>query len=271
MLTNELRIATKLAKDAGKIILQYYHRDYHIDLKKESEPVTQADKASNEFITSKLKYYFPQDGILAEEAKDDLQRLDSRRIWIVDPLDGTQEFIDKVGQFAVMIGLVENGRPILGLVYQPTTDTLYSAVQNMGSFVIRNGYKSPLHVSNVSKINQMRLVISRSHRAPLVNTMKHALGIQKDVSSGSVGLKVGMLAESKSDLYLHPNSKTKEWDTCAPEIILKEAGGKITDCRGAPLKYNKQNVYNDKGFVASNGHCHLQIIEKIKPYLAQIN
>ncbi len=270
MLTNELKIATDLVKEAGQIILKYYHQDYNIDLKKEGEPVTQADKASNEFITEQLAQHFPEDGILAEESKDDFKRLDCQRVWVVDPMDGTKEFIDKVGQFAAMIGLVENGEPVLGLVYQPTTDTLYSAVKNMGAFVMRNGHASPLKVAQVSEINQMRLVISRSHRAALVDNMKDALGINKEVASGSVGLKVGLMVETKCDLYLHPNSKTKEWDTCAPQVILQEAGGTITDCWGEQLKYNKENVYNDKGFVASNGSCHDQIIEKIKPFLGQL-
>lgn len=92
-----------------------------------------------------------------------------------------------------------------------------------------------------------------------------------DVSSGSVGLKVGLLADQQADLYIHPNSKTKEWDTAAPQIILEEAGGKMTDCWGRPLKYNKQNVYNAQGYVASNGQRHDEIVEKITPFLSQMD
>ncbi|MFQ5708225.1 MAG: 3'(2'),5'-bisphosphate nucleotidase CysQ [bacterium] len=270
MLKKELEVAEALVREAGHIVLSYYHREYQIDLKREQEPVTQADKASNTFITQQLRDAFPEDGILAEESRDDLSRLQRRRVWLVDPMDGTKEFIDKVGQFAVMIGLVENGRPILGVVFQPTTDTLFSAVKGAGAFVTRGGQKSSLRVSQVSEIEQMRLVVSRSHRAPLVDTMKNSLGISREVSSGSVGLKVGLLVESKSDLYLHPNSKTKEWDTCAPEIILQEAGGRMTDCWGAPLKYNKENVYNEMGFIASNGKKHEEIAAKINPFLDRL-
>lgn len=270
MLADELQIAIQLTKEAGQIVMQYYHQDYRVDLKKENEPVTLADRASNEFITEELRRYFPEDGLLAEESKDDLQRLRKRRIWVVDPMDGTREFIDKIGQFAVMVGLAEDGRPILGVVYQPTTDVLYFAVKDNGAFVSRNGDKRPLRISDVSEVREMRLVISRSHRAALVDKMKRALEIEKEVSSGSVGLKVGLMVETKSDLYLHPNSKTKEWDTCAPEIILHEAGGKMTDCWGQPLRYNKRNVYNDKGFVASNGRCHHEILARIKPFLDEL-
>jgi 3'(2'), 5'-bisphosphate nucleotidase len=260
-----------LVRQAGRIILKYYHSAYKIDYKLENEPVTQADQASNDFITRQLKSLYPEDCILAEESKDDLRRLDSRRIWLVDPMDGTQEFIDKVGQFAVMIGLVEEERPVLGVVYQPTTDTLFWASHGLGAFMVRKGRTQTLRVSKVSKISQMRLVVSRSHRVSLVDAIKESLGIEKEVSSGSVGLKVGLLAEAKSDLYLHPHSKTKEWDTCAPEIILREAGGIITDLWGEPLKYNKQNVFNEKGFIASNGQAHFEIIEKVKPFLKQVN
>ena len=270
MLSKELEIATTLVKRAGEIIMGYYDKEYDVEYKQGDGPVTQADKASNEFITAQLKEAFPQDGVLAEESKDDLGRLNRRRVWCVDPMDGTREFIDKVGQFAAMIGLVEDGRPILGVVYQPTTGSLYSAVKGAGAFLSRNGDQIPLRVTEVSAPNAMRLVVSRSHRAELVNTMMNALGIQKDISSGSVGLKVGLIVEQKCDIYLHPNSKTKEWDTCAPEIILQEAGGKITDCWGEPLIYNKENVYNAKGFVASNNTCHSEIIERISPYLDRL-
>ncbi len=270
MLRDELEFATDLVKEAGKIVLRYYDQEYRVDMKKENEPVTQADHASNEFITSRLNQYFPDDGILAEESKDDLSRLNKRRVWLVDPMDGTREFIDKIGEFSVMVGLVENGHPILGLVYQPTTHVLYTAAKNVGAFVYQNGEQRKLKVSAVEAITEMTMVVSRSHRAALVDKMKNALGLKNEVSSGSVGLKVGLMVETRCDLYLHPNSKTKEWDTCAPEIILREAGGQITDCWGEPLQYNKKNVYNDKGFVASNGRCHQRILGIIKPYLNEL-
>ena len=270
MLKEEIRIATELAKAAGKIVMQYYDQDYRVDMKKENEPVTQADRASNEFITSQLLQNFPEDGILAEESKDNLTRLSKRRVWLVDPMDGTREFIDKIGEFSIMVGLVEDGHPILGVVYQPTTGILYSAAQKLGSFISKNGEQRRLRVSELISIPEMTMVVSRSHRAAIVDKMKNALGLRKEVSSGSVGLKVGLMVENKCDLYLHPNSKTKEWDTCAPEIILQEAGGQITDCWGEGLRYNKQNVYNDKGFVASNGRCHSQILNTISPFLNEL-
>jgi len=271
MFAKELQDASELVKKAGEIILKYYDRDVDVEYKKGDGPVTEADKASNDFIVASLRELYPDDGILSEESKDDFSRLNKRRVWLVDPMDGTREFIDKVGQFSAMIGLIEKGRPVLGVVYQPTTGVLFSAAANMGSFISYNGDKQKLHVSDIKNAGEMRLVVSRSHRSPLVDTMKETLGIKHDIASGSVGLKVGLLVQQKCDLYLHPNSKTKEWDTCAPEVILREAGGKITDCWGEPLRYNKENVYNSKGFVVSNGKIHFEIVDKIRPFLGQMD
>lgn len=271
MFFKELKDASELVKKAGEIILKYYDQDVEIEYKKGDGPVTEADKASNEFLVSSLRELYPDDAILSEESKDDRTRLEKRRVWLVDPMDGTREFIDKVGQFSAMIGLVEKGRPVLGVVYQPTTRVLFSAATNMGAHISFNGEKQRLHVSDLADISKMRLVVSRSHRSPLVDAMMEAMGIKQDIASGSVGLKVGLLVQQKCDLYLHPNSKTKEWDTCAPEVIVREAGGKITDCWGEPLRYNKENVYNQKGFVVSNGKSHFEIVDKIRPFLDQMD
>jgi len=271
MFSKELQDASELVKKAGEIILKYYDQDVDIEYKKGDGPVTEADKASNEFLVSSLRELYPDDAILSEESKDDRTRLSKRRVWLVDPMDGTREFIDKVGQFSAMIGLVEKGRPVLGVVYQPTTGVLFSAAVNMGAFISFNGERQRMQVSDLTDVSAMRLVVSRSHRSPLVDAMKESMGIKHDIASGSVGLKVGLLVQQKCDLYLHPNSKTKEWDTCAPEVIVREAGGKITDCWGEPLRYNKENVYNQKGFVVSNGKSHFEIIDKIRPFLDQMD
>ncbi len=270
MLQKELEVAQELALQAGKILMSYYDQDVEVHLKDKDSPVTQADRDSNEFITTELAKVFPDDGILAEESKDGLGRLSKRRVWIVDPMDGTKEFIEKVGQFAAMIGLAVDGVPVLGVVFQPTTETLFYAIKGEGASAHRNNEAMPLNVSDVSDVSQMRLVVSRSHRAPLVDTIKNALQIDKEVASGSVGLKVGLLGQQQSDLYIHPNSKTKEWDTCAPQVILEEAGGRITDCWGIPLQYNQEDTYNSKGFIASNDQSHDEIVRKVAPFLDQL-
>jgi 3'(2'), 5'-bisphosphate nucleotidase len=271
MYEKELQASIDLCRAAGRLVMQYYGKDVGIRVKKDDSPVTHADRASNDYITSELHNLFPDDGILAEESKDSPERLDRRRVWIVDPMDGTREFIDEIGQFAVMIGLAVDKHPVLGVVYQPTENKMFFAVEGQGAYVMKDGSKQRVQVSEITSVPDMRLVVSRSHRSHLVDAMKQSLDISREVASGSVGLKVGLLIEDRSDLYMHPNSKTKEWDTCAPEVILHEAGGKITDCWGNPLQYNKENTFNDKGFIASNNQKHEHIIAAIEPFLADMD
>jgi 3'(2'), 5'-bisphosphate nucleotidase len=271
MYEKELDVAMNLCREAGRIVLEHYGDDVDVRMKKDDSPVTRADKASNAYITANLQKVFPQDGLLAEESRDNAERLGRERVWIVDPMDGTREFIDQIGQFAVMIGLAHHNRPVLGVVYQPTLDKLFYAVRDQGAFLLLGRDKKQVHVSATAAIPDMRLVVSRSHRSHLVDRIKGSLRIDEEVASGSVGLKVGLLIENKSDLYMHPNSKTKEWDTCAPEIILTEAGGRMTDCWGSALRYNKRNTFNDKGFIASNNQKHNEIIAAIEPFLAEMD
>ncbi len=198
--------------------------------------------------------------MLSEESADNLTRLQRRRVWIVDPLDGTKEFISRIGEFSIMAGLAIDGRPALGVVYQPVADVLYRGIPGQIAEVVENGVARPLDVSTRINPATMRLVASRSHRDPLVATVCQRMGITQERPSGSVGLKVGLLATAICDLYIHPSPGLKEWDTCAPEAVLRAAGGAITDAWGRPLTYNKADVRQRQGLVASNGHLHAQIV-----------
>lgn len=266
-------VALELAREAGAAILDFYEGPLEILQKADAydgEPVTQADKLANEIIVSRLLREFPGDGILAEESIDTAHRLDKSRVWMIDPLDGTTGFIDRNGDFAVQIGLSENGECVLGVVYQPLTGVLYRAVKGSGAWTERAGYKAErLHVSEQLQISEMRLAASRSHRSPRMDTVFHALGLKDEVRRGSVGIKVGLIVEQQCDLYIHLSPRTKQWDTCAPEVILSEAGGRLTDLFGQPLRYNHTEVQNRNGVVASNGVAHSMIIERLQPLLAQ--
>src|SRR5215467_3916524 len=135
----ELQTACRLAREAGKLILKFYYADgQHIEWKTPTEPVTYADKAANRLIVDSIRSQFPEDGILAEESPDTDRRLSCERVWVIDPLDGTKEYIKHNGEFSVMIGLAVNGVPVVGAVYQPTTDVLYYASQGHGAFVVRD-------------------------------------------------------------------------------------------------------------------------------------
>lgn len=268
----ELRVALKLAREAGAIILEDYSKPIKVERKLDSddylEPVTKTDRAANELIVTGIRSAFPDDGILAEESIDTERRLDKQRVWMIDPLDGTNGFITRDGDFAVQIGLAENGESVMGVVYQPLPDVLYWGVKGGGAWIQhRNEDNIRARVSEHADPQRMRLAASRSHRSPRMDRVVKALEIKEEVNRGSVGVKVGLIIERHCDLYIHLSPRTKQWDTCAPEAILNEAGGRVTDLFGHPLAYNSPEVQNRNGIVASNGFAHDYTIERLKPLL----
>src|ERR671932_2792013 len=204
---HELRVALRLAREAGAAILEYYDSPLRIERKVDAdeytEPVKQADRAANELIVSALRREFPEDGILAEESVDTKRRLTKRRVWMVDPMDGTNGFIARDGDFAVQIGLAVEGRSVLGVVYHPLPDVLYRATEGAGAFVERKGFEPErARVSDHRELAKMRLAASRNHRSPRMDVVVRALGIGEEVRRGSVGIKIGLIIEQQCDLYV---------------------------------------------------------------------
>lgn len=262
----ELDVAMRLAHEAGGEIMRHYQTGLPVHHKAGNEPITAADRAADALIAGGLRAAFPEDGLLTEESEDDLSRLDKERVWIVDPLDGTTEFINETGEFAVQIALTLAGEPILGVVYQPAKGRLFHAVQGQGAYQIYQDQTSILHVSTESDPARMCLVASRSHYSPFVDAAREALGIANANQVGSVGLKVGLVARAACDLYL-ATTVSKEWDLCAPHALLLEAGGVLTNLCGERLVYNKRNVTECTGLIASNGRAHSQIVATLAPLL----
>ena len=270
---HELQVALDLAREAGGAILDFYEGPLEIEQKSDAhdrEPVTQADKVANELIVNALRREFPGDGILAEESVDTSHRLDKQRVWMIDPLDGTNGFIDGNGDFAVQIGLTQDSVCVLGVVYQPLTGLLYHAVRGQGAWIVRpNLEPERARVSTKTDLSAMRLAASRSHRSPRMDKVVNAINVKEEVNRGSVGIKVGLIIEQQCDLYVHLSPRTKQWDTCAPEVILTEAGGRLTDLFDRPLRYNSLEVQNLNGIIASNGVSHDQIVSTLAPLLAE--
>lgn len=268
----ELRLALKLAREAGRAVLEYYNGPLQIEQKRESddyEPVTQADRIANDLIVQSISREFPDDGILAEESVDTDARLTKRRVWMIDPLDGTNGFIDGNGDFAVQIGLAVDGQSVLGVVYQPLTRVLYRGVRGRGTWIERpSNEPERAHVTDQSDLSKMILAASRSHRSPRMDRVVKAFGVREEIRRGSVGIKVGLIVERQCDLYVHLSSRTKQWDTCAPEVILTEAGGSLTDLFGQRLQYNSPEVQNRNGIAATNGVAHQPVIQALAPLLA---
>jgi 3'(2'), 5'-bisphosphate nucleotidase len=271
--THELRVAVDLARAAGAAILEQYKGPLDVEQKNQdddSEPVTQADRIANELIVTGLQREFPGDGILAEESVDTERRLGKSRVWLVDPLDGTNGFIAGNGDFAVQIGLAEEGEVIVAVVYAPLTGVLYRAVHGEGTWIERpQAEPERARVSDRRELSDMRLAASRSHRSPRMNKVVQRFGFREEVQRGSVGIKIGLLIEQQCDVYIHLSPRTKQWDTCAPQLILTEAGGRMTDLFGAPLNYNVPDVQNRNGLVSTNGASHDRIIEMLAPLLAE--
>lgn len=273
-LERELRVARELARTAGAVLLEHYNSAFLVEQKinalQEMEEVTAADREANDLIVRRLAMEFPSDGILAEESKDTERRLAKDRVWLIDPMDGTKNFIQRDGDFAVQIGLAISGKSMLGVVYQPVRDVLYRAVHGDGAWIEeRNKTPAQMFVSTRTKANEMILASSRSHRSPRMERVVSSFGFRQEMRRGSVGVKIGLIAEQQADLYLHLSPSTKQWDTCAPQIILEEAGGHVTDLFGQPLRYNGVRVDNRNGIVATNRAAHEMVIEKLAPLLEE--
>ena len=273
MLEFELETAINLAREAGAKVLEYYALEIiteeKLGIDNFSEPVTIADRASSRIIVDGLEAAFPNDFVLSEEEHDDPpSRVETNRVWITDPIDGTWGFIKKDGDFAVQIGLAIDGEPAVGVVYLPAHDRLYFASKGNGSFLVKNGGEPrPLRVSDKTDLTEMNLAVSRNHRSPKISRIVSDFGLKSEVQRGSVGLKVGLVAEALCDIYIHLSPRTKFWDTCGPQIILEEAGGQLTDLFGERIRYDLADVQNHGGIVATNEAAHDIIVSRLRPLL----
>jgi 3'(2'), 5'-bisphosphate nucleotidase len=264
----ELAAAEQLALEAARLVLGYHRTDLVIESKAGNEPVTKADREASDLIVAGLRAAFPDDVVLSEELPDDGSRHGAHRVWMVDPIDGTSDFIQGDTGFVVMIGLVVGGRPQVGAVAQPLTGRVYGGVAGRGAWRLDpDGARTPLRTSGLASPPGIRLVASKTHRTPRVDAVKRALGITDELNVGSVGLKIGLVSEGSRDLYVYTGGRTKIWDTCGPEAILHGAGGRMTDLDGNPLVYDGHDLYNRRGIVASNGPLHDYVIGALAPHV----
>lgn len=266
-LAREIEVAQRLVYEASTAIREHYATPFEVAYKdrRAEDPVTQADMDANRIIVEGLRAAFPNDAILAEESVDSQQRLSRRRLWCVDPLDGTREFVDRNGQFVVMIGLAVDGVATAGVVYQPTEDLLWWGANGVAAEIRPGGDARPLRVSAQRDPTRAVLMVSRSHRSETVSEVASRMGVAREVPLGSVGLKMSRIITGAADLYISVTDRTKEWDACAPHAIIEAAGGTMTDCRGQPLCYNKPTPNTPFGMLASNGHLHRRAVEALAP------
>ena len=245
--------------DAGEVILNYYNENVDVIYKDDESPLTKADLASHKIITDSIKKITPDIPILSEEEFIDWKiRKKWKKYWLIDPLDGTKEFIKKNDEFTVNIALIENNRPILGVIYTPALNELFYSIKNFGSYKILtkkklNTLKEAKRISiNKKKSNKIKIVGSRSHSNPILDKWVNKNFNEFNILQKGSSLKFCLIAEGSADIY--PRfGPTSEWDIAAGHIILEEAGGKLKSIDNKEILYNeKENILNPDFFAYSN-------------------
>ena len=248
-----------ISVDAGEVILNYYNENVDVIYKDDESPLTKADLASHKIITDSIKKITPDIPILSEEEFIDWKiRKKWKKYWLIDPLDGTKEFIKKNDEFTVNIALIENNRPILGVIYTPALNELFYSIKNFGSYKILtkkklNTLKEAKRISiNKKKSNKIKIVGSRSHSNPILDKWVNKNFNEFDILQKGSSLKFCLIGEGAADIY--PRfGPTSEWDIAAGHIILEEAGGKLKSIDNKEILYNeKENILNPEFFAYSN-------------------
>ena len=264
--SNLLEMLDAIAREAAVLIRQVYVTEFSVDFKGPRDPVTEADRRANELICDRLHKLFPNVPIVAEESEPETFAgyRNAERIFFVDPLDGTREFVARNGEFVVMIGYVDGERATASVIHAPESGISWLGERGTGAFQTgADGSRTPISVSTVSALGEARIVGSRSHRNPALEQALASLGARELVALGSAGLKASVVAHGAADAYVAPHYAGKRWDACAADALISAAGGKLTDSHGDPFDYRSEKLDNDRGVVASNGLFHDAIIEKL--------
>lgn len=259
-LSQQLSVAINAIQKAGEIILDVYHQPFDVQLKEDQSVVTKADLASDQYLRAQLHEAFPTYGILSEESKDSPERLEKEFCWIIDPLDGTKDFVNKTDHFSINVALAYHNQIVLGVIFVPVQKVLYYATQNQGAYKVENDVITPIHVS--SKKDNLTMLVSQfffhDHK-----TYQNYSFIKEIKTCGS-SYKAGLIAEGKGDFCVKFDDRTKEWDTAPSDIIVKEAGGIMTDQYGQKMLYNKKDYINHNGFIIANNETVLHLLIQTK-------
>jgi 3'(2'), 5'-bisphosphate nucleotidase len=277
-LSEILTITRQVGWGAASLLGSYYHgtgEKANLDVKyKDNEPVTVADLAVSEYILSQLQTALGHEdfGYISEETyKSQQGKNPSEWVWIIDPLDGTKDFINKTGEYAIHIALVQGTQTMLAVVAVPETQKLYYATRGGGTFIETASGSVPVRVDTTKNIQDLILVVSRSHRNNRLEYLLQHLPCQNQKAIGSVGCKIAAIVEQQADIYISLSGKSapKDWDMAAPELILTEAGGKFTHFDCTPLKYNTGDIHQRGELLASNYQNHEVLCQEAQNILAR--
>jgi 3'(2'), 5'-bisphosphate nucleotidase len=259
------------AREASDLILKIYAEDFAVEYKGKDDPVTLADKQANALLCERIEKTFPGIPIVAEES--DPSSFDGYRSapesFFVDPIDGTREFVAKNGEFCVMLGLAEHGRATAGIIHFPALGWSIAGAEGVPAFeILASGTRQPVRATRVDDLSEATLLVSRSHRPELFQSDKHPFGVKRMVPCGSSGLKAARVAKGEADIYAQPGHAGKLWDVCAPEAVLRAAGGSLTDTTGTPFDYRREDLRCTGGVLATNGAIHGSILRALEESLA---
>lgn len=252
MFEKELEVALKAAKQCTPLILEIYNSDnIGLEIKEDNSPVTKADKVADNTIRKILHEAFPSYALLTEESEDDKSRLSNDYVWIVDPIDGTKEFVAHSDEFTINIGLSYKHEPVLGVILIPVTGEIYYAIKGQGAYYQKGEKRVKIHVN--FRTNDLTTLVSRFHSNDDEQAMiaKHSGKIKHQKVVGS-SIKGCVIAKGEAEMSYRFSSNTKEWDTCAMQTIVEEAGGLLLKFTGERILYNREDVYNRGGYVICN-------------------
>ncbi len=239
-------------KKARTRILEVYNTPFDVEIKDDNSPVTKADKEADEIIRKHLSEKFPKVSFLTEESVDDKKRLLNDYVFIVDPVDGTKDFVSRNGEFTTNIALCENHEIVVGVVSIPVTGEIYYAVKNVGAYYLKDDNSKPIRIHVSDKLDDLKMYISRFHATEYEKELAKNSSKISIVEERGSSIKACFIAHGLGDLHCRLSAGTKEWDTAAIQIIVEEAGGIFVKPDGTRYKYNREDVYNREGYIIVN-------------------
>jgi len=264
-----LEVLIDIAAEAARVVAEVYAAPFTVEYKGPRDPVTIADRRANDLICERLERAFPGTPIVAEESPPESFAgfRDSSVVFFVDPVDGTNEFIEHHPEFVVMIGMIEGDVATRAVIHAPIIGTSWAGTVGKGALKIEpGGERSPVHVTQVKDLGAATVVSSLSHRSEKLERALEALGVGAITSMGSAGLKGAEVARGAVEAHVAPHYAGKRWDVCAADALVAAAGGRVTDAWGDPIDYRAESLANDRGLVASNGLVHDAILARLRQH-----